>query len=60
MTGRVAWPPVAGGGVGTPGWGIQCQLKRKRCACGKQVTARQLQQYECCADCYRTKTKKGA
>lgn len=31
---------------------LTCRLIRKRCFCGRQVTARQLKQYSACAKCY--------
>lgn len=34
-------------------------LRRKVCACGKQITARQETQYGKCVSCVRAKTSKG-
>jgi hypothetical protein len=36
---------------------LSCSLKRKRCACGKQATAKQLQQYKVCDACFKAKAK---
>lgn len=33
---------------------VPMDLRRKRCACGKVVTAKQLQQYGMCDPCVRT------
>lgn len=35
---------------------VPISLRRKRCACGKVLTAKQLQQYGACASCVRTTT----
>lgn len=35
---------------------LQISLRRKRCACGKIVTAKQLQQYGACDPCARAAT----
>lgn len=32
---------------------LHCSLVRKRCACGRQVTAKQLIQHKCCETCRR-------
>lgn len=32
---------------------VEYSLRRKRCACGKIVTAKQLQQYGACSACVR-------
>jgi hypothetical protein len=36
-----------------PGAVLICRLTRKRCACGKQTTAKQLVQYGVCISCIK-------
>lgn len=35
---------------------LTCSLTRKRCACGKQVTAKQLTLYGVCDACFKART----
>ena len=42
-----------------PGAALTCKLTRKRCACGKQVTHKQLVNYGGCDACY-TKARAAA
>ena len=35
-----------------PGAALNTKLTRKRCACGKQVKAKELMRYESCESCY--------
>jgi hypothetical protein len=39
-----------------PGAILVCRLTRKRCACGKQATAKQLIQYGVCPACIKAAT----
>lgn len=38
-----------------PGAALRTNLVRKRCACGKQVTAKQLMRYEACEACVKAR-----
>lgn len=39
---------------------LSCSLVRKRCACGRQVTAAQLVRYKVCAKCFAEQQQEAA
>lgn len=47
-------------GQRNPGSALACSLERKRCLCGRQVTAKQLIQYAACAACVKARAAAAA